>query len=498
MRYDVIVIGSGVAGMTAALALSREGRSVLVLEQNRLPGGLMQAFRREGILFPTGVHVVGGLGEGEVLWRYLEYLGVMSRISAVRLDPAGVLEMRFGRATFLMPSGRDAFAHRLAARFPADRSAVERFVTDMRETVSYFPLYNLKARSERIPSDALHLSLADYLAGLGCSGELCAILTGMNLFHGVAPRECPLYVHFLLLDSFLSSAWRLDEESMPLARAFVDAFTARGGEVACGARAISIETADGEVRAVRTGDGSRIEAASVVYTGHPAGLDGLCGDQALRPVYRRRLTSLADSTGVFGVAAVCKDSSGRLPCGSALLYRDLDTSRQYDQPLVAGAASPHCVFRSVWPAGGGTYALVALAAARFEEWQPWAQSRTGGRPSGYMEAKHSVAARVLATACDDDLSGAEVRVLDSFTPLTIRDYTLTPTGSAYGVKKTLSAGSSTNISAVTRVKGLYLAGQSIVLPGVMGSVISGIDACGAILGREYIVKSVKEATQWGG
>ena len=56
-RYDVIVIGSGLAGMTAANLLARQGRSVLLLEQHYKLGGMATWFRRPGgHIFDISLH----------------------------------------------------------------------------------------------------------------------------------------------------------------------------------------------------------------------------------------------------------------------------------------------------------------------------------------------------------------------------------------------------------------------------------------------------------
>ena len=60
---DVIVVGSGISGLTAAAALARRGRRVLMLEQHTIPGGLTQTFRRQDWVFATGVHYVSDVGD---------------------------------------------------------------------------------------------------------------------------------------------------------------------------------------------------------------------------------------------------------------------------------------------------------------------------------------------------------------------------------------------------------------------------------------------------
>jgi NADPH-dependent 2,4-dienoyl-CoA reductase/sulfur reductase-like enzyme len=62
MMWDTLVLGSGIGGLTAAAALARRGRSVLVIEQHHTAGGLTQTFTRQGWTFAPGVHYLGNVG----------------------------------------------------------------------------------------------------------------------------------------------------------------------------------------------------------------------------------------------------------------------------------------------------------------------------------------------------------------------------------------------------------------------------------------------------
>ena len=86
MKYDVIVIGSGMSGLTSALILAKEGKKVLVLEQHYKVGGLLHTFTREGISFDTGLHYIGAVSKGQILWNYLEYLGVNKNLEYIPYD----------------------------------------------------------------------------------------------------------------------------------------------------------------------------------------------------------------------------------------------------------------------------------------------------------------------------------------------------------------------------------------------------------------------------
>ena len=59
-KYDVIVIGAGIGGLTCGAFLAKEGLSVLVAEQHSRPGGCCTTFQRKGFNFDAGIEYLAG------------------------------------------------------------------------------------------------------------------------------------------------------------------------------------------------------------------------------------------------------------------------------------------------------------------------------------------------------------------------------------------------------------------------------------------------------
>ena len=72
--FDVIVIGSGMGGMTTATALSRLDYKVLLLEQAQAIGGLTHSFSRDGFSWDVGLHYCGLFGRDQPAGKILDWL----------------------------------------------------------------------------------------------------------------------------------------------------------------------------------------------------------------------------------------------------------------------------------------------------------------------------------------------------------------------------------------------------------------------------------------
>ncbi len=489
----MVIVGSGVSGLTSAIILAREGWRTLVVEQAPQCGGLMQNYYRRDRSCPTGVHTLGALDEGQILWRYLKYLNVLGRLQLSRLDDEAFHEYRFADQSFLLPQGHAAASEALRSAFPRQRAAIDQYFAEMRRTAAQFQYYNLSQE----PTEAAWLSrenLAEYLECLTDSVELRAVLSAVNPLYGVEPAACPLQLHFLVMDSILRSAHRVDEDHMPLAQAYAESLRAAGGELRTRSRLTQIAVSERQVTGVELQDGDVVRTKHVIFTGHPRHLLNLCAPELFRPTFRKRVRALPDTMSPFAVALRAQVRQ-RAANRDLIIYRDFDTSSLYGAPRED--SGPSMVYCTVAPSQRtDDLSISAMCLSPYEDWSAWWSSTVDNRPDDYHAAKQRLADDVLEVARPAlDAVATQLEVIDSFTPLTIRDYTLAPGGTCYGIKKTLHSGRFAFFPAHTGVGGLLLAGQSILLPGILGSLISGVRACAVLLGVDYLFDKIRRNSQ---
>ncbi|MFK7695130.1 phytoene desaturase family protein [Paenibacillus sp. HJGM_3] len=95
-KYDVIVIGGGLTGLTAAVYMARAGKSVLVLEKERQLGGMARTVKLNGALFNLGPHAMYEGGAALRILRELDCLpegGYASKGSLIGLWNGGLVSV---------------------------------------------------------------------------------------------------------------------------------------------------------------------------------------------------------------------------------------------------------------------------------------------------------------------------------------------------------------------------------------------------------------------
>ena len=94
-KSEVLVVGAGIAGLTSAAILSKQGLSVTLIESHTQSGGCAGTFKRKGYIFDVGATQVAGLEKGGIHSRIFEFLDIPPPEATI-LDPACIVDLNDG------------------------------------------------------------------------------------------------------------------------------------------------------------------------------------------------------------------------------------------------------------------------------------------------------------------------------------------------------------------------------------------------------------------
>jgi all-trans-retinol 13,14-reductase len=496
MKYDYIVIGAGVSGLTSAVILAKNGFRVALVEKAEKTGPLLGGFVRNGIFFDTGFHHAGNIGKGETGDVFFRYLGLSDGLERVPCNPDCFDVVRFlnPEFEFQFPIGYDRIRERLHNVFPNDKLAVDKYLEAMKSQCATLPYLNLDADFGAL--EALKSvngpSLEEFMDDNTENELLKAVLSTHCLLNGVPPQEQALSNYAYIVGPYYESVHRVIGGGAAIIREFDKALAKAGVDVFCNSPVEKISvSASGVFNGVRLQDGAFLEAGGCISTIHPLNLLEIVPESVFRPAYVHRLKNLDETPSAFIFYGEVDSIPDILSGSSIYLFPSTgSTAFNVDAPL---EKRPFNIASTCLRNGNSTKdGIIAICPANLAETRQWEDSFTGKRPEGYAEFKDEIARRMLRhieSSCPE-LRG-KIKPVNCSTPLTMRDYASNPFGSMYGVKHKTEQ---YNPFPTTRLPGLLLAGQSIVAPGLMGAVISGFVACGNILGNDHLRKDLKKCS----
>jgi phytoene dehydrogenase-like protein len=278
----------------------------------------------------------------------------------------------------------------------------------------------------------------------------------------------------MALATYLFSAWRLACTGADFAGILAARFRELGGTLVLDDEVKKILVSSRIVEGVELKSGNRIIAPLVVSTVHPKIMLGMLQEDAAKPSYKLRVGKLQNTEGIFSVnLAVDAKECGDLPHNIFKVASD-STGTMTDATFIQ-VRKTHDPQKNL---------LTLLCGSKYEKWKQWEHTVTGRRGAEYEGRKEEESGLLVKQASGvlGPISGA--RIIDSYTPLTVRDWVNSPCGSPYGIKKSVGQMMSGPSLNRTSIKGLYLAGQSIQAPGIVGTVLGSLSTVKLIIGHE--------------
>ena len=503
-RYDVVIVGSGLGGLCTASILSKEGYKVCVLEKNRQLGGSLQIFSRDKVIFDTGIHYIGGLSEGQNLNRYFKYFGLMDKLKLKQMDMDGFDIVTFPNdpVAYKHAQGYDNFIRSLSDQFPGEKENIERYCDKIKEICSFFPLYNLEGGTKDLfTAKFLETDTKLYIESITSNKKLQNVLAGTNPLYAGEANKTPLYVHALVINTYIESAWKCMDGGAQIAKHLSDAIKKMGGEIYNYCEAAKFNFSGGDIKNVQLTDGRTIEGKTFISNCDLSKTMDMIEPGHIRQAYRNRIQNIENTPSSFILFIVLK--KGTLPYFNHNKYH-------YNSDDVWGTANYD---ENTWPKGFAVFpqyssknseytdSLIAMGYMNYSDMEPWQNSlniipnKVNSRGETYEEFKERKCQQLFKNLFElmPQLKG-NIESYYSSTPLTYRDYIGSRDGTMYGIAKDYRDPLKTFISPRTKVPNLLLTGQNLNLHGVLGVTVSSVVTCSEIVGQQYLIKKIKDAS----
>jgi all-trans-retinol 13,14-reductase len=451
-KYDVIIIGSGASGLASAILFAKKGKKVLVVERAKHLAPVLSGFDRHGVHFETGFHYSGILGKDEAGGFLLDKLDIdipLEKCTGGAYDDAYLVS---SERDFKMPLGIANWIDKLNEFFPNEKAGIKKYFDLAAQTINETPFLNLHKRKYR-SEDFFYFtgdkrSLADVLNEYFTDPELKSLMSFSTSLYGVPPSKASFFLHCCCGGIMYDSAWQIVGGAKTFVESAKRALAKNDVDILLDAEVSKIDVS-GDEKILSLKNGSRLSCEICVCSIHPKEFIKIAPHNVYRKRSLDRIAKAPETPGFFMVYAILKNHARYRTTNMAFLRRDdflndhknlmyINFSNTDPQALVfAMAVDPS---EHIWDVAPADYD--ALKDKYFRE----------------VEAR-------LKKYCPQILE--QVEFVGIATPRTMKRY-----ANYYGAYGMMHVSEAAHVMPITKIPGLFLVGQAVVAPGLIGAVIS--------------------------
>ena len=505
-EFDVIVIGSGMGGMTTATALSRLDHKVLMLEQAQTIGGLTHAFSREGFTWDVGLHYCGTFGPDQFAGRILNWLSG----GAIEFCSIGtVYDILHFPDGFDISVGRpaDAYKMELKEQFPKNTAEIDAYFEALLSANEAMHLVAME-RAMPEPFRSAHRwwkkknilrwcgrTTAEVIDDIVSDPKLAAVLTAQWGTYGGDPKEASFGFHAMVIGHYLEGARYPVGGAAAIAVGLVPVIEAAGGSARAGTAVTEILFEEGEARGVRTDSGEEFRAPTIV-SGIGAGetVKRLLPSDIREQDWAREIATFKPAICHFQLYLGFEGDIAAHGATTAnhWFYESWDTSdaiwsAAHDDPIPMTFVSfPTLKDTAHDPGPKNRHTGELLVWADWSSVADYADQGIEARANEWPAFKRGVESRLMASFAAKFPALAPLVVYKELgTPLATASFTGHEKGGFYGVETTPRRILSYALNARTPVDGLFLTGQDVMTPGIAGALAGGMLGAAAIDPRVF-------------
>ncbi|MBP5388142.1 MAG: NAD(P)/FAD-dependent oxidoreductase [Prevotella sp.] len=495
-KGKVVIIGSGLGGLSCGVVLAKNGYDITVLEQGAQIGGCLQCFTRQNAKFETGMHFVGSAAKGQTLDRLMNYLEIRKDIRLAELDRTGYEVISLNGNLYKYANGREAFIKQMSDYFPHQHENLVRFYDLVDRVAGASSLHSLKyAETDAAINTEYQLrSINNVIDSIITDPLLAKVLVGNLPLYAAEKDKTPFSTYAFIMDFYNQSAFRIVGGSDSVARSMQQTIQRYGGRVLKRHQVTRIVCDDTHAVGVEVNGSQFIEADIVISDAHPMRTLELIDSKIIRPVFRKRINSMPQTVGGFSVYLEFKDAT--VPYMNYNYYG-------YNQGTPWGCERYD---ENTWPKGflymhfcqdnTPVFAKtgVVLSYMQMDEVRRWMGTQVGKRGQDYEDFKNRKSELLLnSLECHFPGIRHSIKNIYTSTPLTYQNYTGTQDGSMYGIAKDVCLGSAGRVPHKTRIPNVFQTGQNINSHGMLGVLVGTIVTCSELLSAETIYQQIVEA-----
>ncbi|MDP8254801.1 MAG: NAD(P)/FAD-dependent oxidoreductase [Candidatus Alcyoniella australis] len=473
-KYDAIVIGAGLGGLSGAAFLAKSGLKTLLLERHNVPGGYSTSFVRGRFEFEAALHELSGIGTSDKpgqLLRYLDWLGVAEKVEFNKAP--NLYRSVFPDLDITLPNGREAYEATLCEAFPHEADNIRRFLDRCFKLFRETSMLQKEMSSVTNPAtlaklpfkypNAVRFNFANWgqvLARDVLDPRARGVLSQYWGYFGLPPSQVSFLYFATGLVSYLKYGASFPKgRSQALANAFVQTIEDLGGEVRFNCGVKTILTSTGRVTGVITEDEQQIDARYVLSNADPVTTcRELIGASKVPGAFFDRLRSntVAPSTVNCYIGATKTADELGMAQHEIFVQNSYDMERHaegmmyFDKPEAIAMTAYNHVLPEISPPGTSMIVLTCLHRG-----EPWLELP----PEKYVDTKNQMAEGMLdlASKIAPGLRDA-IEVIEVSTPLTNMRYAGALGGSIYGFDNRPGESTVWRIPPKGPLSGLYFAG----------------------------------------
>jgi prolycopene isomerase len=490
MVYDVIVIGAGLSGLSAASLLAKRGLQVLVIDKSYNPGGSCGIFKRDGVIFDQGSAMLYGFGEhGYNSHRFL-FNCLEEPIDMIRHDLLYVVNFKGQRIRFF--ADVEQFIVELSGVFPKEAANIRRFYHDMLRMYQHVMVENPSYTSadesdpqESLPALRKHpISFLRFFSYLnkGADALLGKYFRDPEIFKFfdkltstycyATVKEAPaVLASVMFVDNHVGGSYYPAGSTLFLPGKLEKVIEENGGDMLPEAEVARIMFQDGKPSGVELTDGRQLFARDIIYSGTVWNLYGKLLDPAETTAARRQWAASQAPTypSVVLYALVDKTVIPEDTAPVEMLVGNPDLLDESEVTAYIFSIDDHTLCPP-------QYHTIAAIGPSFETWQ-------GLSPEEYQQKKAREVER-LTQVLERRFPGFRAGLCFSelATPRTIERYCLKNGGAVAGPKQMLGQHMLKRLHTRTEWENLFCCGESTVQgTGTPSVTTSGISAANAVL-----------------